>query len=387
MTGETGSTGADAGFRHWVERSLKPRAIGRMIAPDLFDSVMARAELLEDVLERQSTQKELVLPIWEYLDVAATEERIRNGRQALRRYRELFIEIERRYGIEPTIIAAIWGLETGFGTNRGEYDVISALATLAFKGRRSVLFEYELISALRIVQSGHIPPTEMKGSWAGAMGHAQFIPSSFLNFAVDHDGDGRADIWSKAPDDALASVANYLRKHGWRQGQPWGCEVELPDRFDYRLAGPDHAMSTADWHNLGVCLPDGGQLPDYGMGSILLPGGAHGVALMVLRNFHVITRYNRSQSFAIGIGHLADRIGGGRPFAASWPTGDQVLSQGEVSELQTRLSRLGFDTKGANGFRGSETTYAVRAFQAEQGLDPDGFMTVNLLERLRHMGR
>ncbi|MBV7379876.1 lytic murein transglycosylase [Maritimibacter dapengensis] len=387
MPPENGTNGVEQSFRTWIEQSLKPRAMGRMIAPDLFDSVLAQAEFQKEVVERQSNQTEFIVPIWEYLDIVATEDRIRNGRQALRRNRSLFIEIERRFGVEPVIIAAIWGVETGFGTNMGDYHVISALASLAFWGRRASFFEDELIGALRILQAGHIDAANMTGSWSGAMGHGQFMPTSFLDFAVDHDGDQRADIWGTAPDDALASIANFLRKHGWRQGQPWGCEIVLPDDFDFGLSGLDYLLTTKELHNLGVTLPGGGRLPDYGSGSILLPGGAQGVALLVLRNFHVIMRYNRSEAYAIGIGHLSDRIVGGGVFNASWPLDDPMLSRDEVSELQVRLSKLGFDTHGADGIRGPNTTRAARAFQQEQGLDPDGFMTVNLLERLRHMGR
>ncbi|HBZ43447.1 MAG TPA: lytic murein transglycosylase [Maritimibacter sp.] len=374
---------ADKEFRTWVEHSLRPRATGRMISADTFEDAMAQARFFPDVLERQKNQKEFVLPIWDYLDIAASEERIRNGRQALRGHRARFIEIEKLYGVEPEVVAAIWGLETGYGANRGAHSVVSALATLAWRGRRASFFEDELIAALRILQSGHVTVENMIGSWAGAMGHGQFMPSSFLDFAVDLDGDRKADIWSDAPDDAIASIANYLKKHGWRSGQPWGYEVSLPPDFDFGKTGLDQVQSTQDWHDLGVRVASGGRLPDYGPASVLVPAGAQGAAFIVLRNFHVILRYNRSEFYALGIGHLSDRIAGDRGFVANWPTNDPLLSRDEVSEVQVRLSQLGFDTQGVDGLRGPNTTRALRAFQAENGLTADGFLTHSVLQRLR----
>lgn len=377
--------GTTQAFRTWVDQVLKPRAMSRMINATRFDAAMAQVEFLPDVIERQEKQKEFVIPIWEYLDIVVSEERIRNGRQALRRHRDLFITLEKRFGVEPEIIAAIWGIESGYGVNRGSFNVLSALATLAWCGRRATFFEDELISALRLLQARHVTPDRMVGSWAGAMGHGQFLPSSLLNFAVDVDGDGRADIWGDKPDDALASIANYLEKHQWRQGQPWGYEVILPEGFDHSLTSLDYALSAADWHDLGVRVSAGGRLPDYGSGSILLPGGAQGAALMVLRNFNVLLRYNRSEAYAIGVGHLADRIGGGRAFSASWPLDDTLLSRDEVSELQVRLTENGYDTQGVDGLRGPNTNRAVRQFQADAGLIADGFITDALLTRLREM--
>lgn len=377
------TSNSETGFRTWIDQTLKPRAMGRMIGASVFDAAMADVAFLPEVLERQSNQKEFVIPIWEYLDIVASEDRIRNGRQALRKHRDLFNRIEQRFGVEPEIIAAIWGLESGYGVNRGTFTAISALATLAWRGRRTAFFEEELIAALRIIQAGHIDAPRMASSWAGAMGHGQFIPSSFLDFALDFDGDGRTDIWGDRPDDALASIANYLKKHIWRRGQPWGYEVQLPEDFDYRLTGLEQVLSTEEWHEAGVRVGEGGRLPDYGPGSIVLPGGARGVALMVLRNFHVLLRYNRAEAYAIGVGHLADRIAGGRGFTATWPLDDTMLTRDEVREVQTRLTALGFDTQSVDGMRGPNTTRALRAFQAKEGLVADGFLTVTMLDELR----
>ncbi|MEC7761170.1 MAG: lytic murein transglycosylase [Pseudomonadota bacterium] len=372
-----------ADFRDWIARVVKPRALGRMIQDRVFESAMQTARFLPEVIDRQLNQSEFVLPIWEYLEIAASEERVRNGRTALRKRRELFIDIERRFGVEPEIIVAIWGLETGYGVVRGSVPVLSALATHAWRGNRQSFFEDELVAALRILQSGHTTPDKMVGSWAGAMGHGQFMPSSFLNFAVDFDGDGRKDIWSADPTDALASIANYLSKHGWRRGQPWGYELTLPDTFDYELVGLDQAHSTAFWQERGVRTSSGDLLPDYGVGSILLPAGASGAAFMLLRNAHSLLRYNNAEAYVLGVGALADRIGGHKGLVQSWPVSDRVLNRSEVREAQEILTLLGFSTQGVDGLRGPNTVRAVRGFQAAQGWKPDGYLSGHVLDALR----
>jgi membrane-bound lytic murein transglycosylase B len=362
---------------------VRPKALGRMIRPQTFDSAMASAEFLPDIIERQQNQKEFLLPIWEYLDIAVSDERVRNGRSAMRKWRDLFIRIEQRFGVEPEVVAAIWGLETGYGIVRGSYNALSALATLAWRGARPAFFEDELIAALRIVQAGHVTPDRMMGSWAGAMGHGQFMPSSFLDFAVDFDGDNRRDIWADDPTDAVASIANYLAKHGWRRGQPWGYEVELPEDFDYAMIGLDQAHPTATWEDLGVTSTVAQRLPDYGVGSILLPAGHRGAAFMVLRNTHALLRYNHSEFYALGIGLLSDRIGGGRCLVGKWPEDERVLDRAEVREVQLRLTDLGYPTQGVDGLRGPNTTRAARSFQVAEGLVPDGALSLELLEILR----
>lgn len=367
----------------WIETELKPRAFDAHIRPRIFALSMAAVDYLPDVLERQANQKEFNLPIWEYLEIAASAERIRNGRQMMRRHRALFNEIEQTFGVEPEVVTAIWGLETGYGVVMGTTPTLSALATLAFRGRRARFFEDELISAMRIVQSKGCTPESLHGSWAGALGHGQFLPSSVIGFAVDFDGDGTSDICGTDPTDGLASIANYLLKHEWKKGQPWGLELRLPDGFDYALAGIDQARSSREWAALGVTAADGGPVPDYGAGSILLPAGAGGVALLVLRNFHVITQYNKSEVYSVAVGHLSDRILGGRPFVGAWPTDEIVLSHDDVGELQYLLTGTGYDTMGVDGMRGPNTVRALRKWQIAQGLVPDGHIGRAVLERLR----
>lgn len=370
-------------FDAWVQQVLKPRVLARRVRADVFQRAMASARFLPEVLDRQASQKEFSLPIWDYLDIAASDERARNGRAMLRRHRDLFNRIEQAYGVESEVVTAIWGLETGYGVVCGEVPVIAALATLAFRGRRAAFFGDELVAALRIIQAQGIAPEDMVGSWAGAMGHGQFMPSSILGFAVDLDGDGKCDVSSQDPTDALASIANYLKKHDWRKGQPWGFEVRLPEGFDYALSGLDHALPSRDWAALGVTTAGGDAVPDYGTGSILLPAGTRGMALMALRNFHVIMRYNTAEAYAIGIGLLSDRIGGSKPFSGPWPRKDRVMTQVDISELQILLTQAGFDTRGADGLCGPNTLRAVRAFQTAAGLAPDGYINEALLERLR----
>lgn len=370
-------------FEIWIAEVLRPRAQEKLIRSDVFRRALADVDYLTEVLERQANQTEFNLPIWEYLSIAASDERIRNGRQMLRKHRTLFNAIEQAFGVEPEVISAIWGLETGYGVIKGDTPIIAALATLAFSGRRAAYFEGELIAALRLVQLGKCRIDQMNGSWAGALGHGQFMPSALLEFGVDLDGDGEIDICRDDPSDALASVANYLKKHGWRQGQPWGIEVRLPERFDYALTGLDQTLTAREWAARGVCTTDRGHLPDYGSSSIFLPAGARGAALLVTRNFHVILRYNKATAYAIGIGHLTDRLAGGKPFVADWPVDERELTRGDVSEAQYMLSRAGFDTLGIDGMIGPNTTRAARAYQVAHGLLADGHIGPALLEALR----
>lgn len=370
-------------FAAWTQQVLKPRVLARQVRREVFDRVMTRARFLPDVLDRQANQKEFALPIWDYLDIAASDERARNGRQMLRKHRDLFNRIEQSFGVEPEVVTAIWGLETGYGVIRGSTPIISALATLAFRGRRAAYFEDELVAALRIIQTRGCSDERLIGSWAGAIGHGQFMPSSVRDFAVDFDADKRIDICGDDPTDALASVANYLAKHGWKKGQPWGFGLRLPAGFDYALTGLDQVLPSRDWAAMGVTTANGAALPDYGPGSVVLPAGAQGVALMALRNFHVILRYNKAEAYAIGIGMLADRIGGAKPLEGPWPKGDRVILQADIGELQFMLTQSGYDTRGVDGLRGPNTTRAVRAYQAAQGLVADGYINAALLERLR----
>ena len=295
----------------------------------------------------------------------------------------MLTQIERTYGVDKEVVTAVWGLESAYGEYRGDHNMIEALATLAYDGRRGLFFEKQLIAALKILQSGDTTAAKMKGSWAGAMGHTQFIPTSYQAFAVDFTGDGRRDIWSDNPADALASTAAYLKKHGWVSGQPWGVEVTLPRGFNYSLASKKITKSPAEWARLGVKDTQGRAVRNYGQASILLPAGHKGAAFMIFKNFKVISRYNFATSYVVGVGHLSDRLKGAGPIAADWPRNDRVLNRAERKEMQALLTKAGFSTGGVDGMVGPMTQRAIRAYQAARGDVPDGFASLSLLKKLR----
>ncbi|MBF9031240.1 lytic murein transglycosylase [Rhodobacterales bacterium HKCCE3408] len=373
---------SDPGFRRWIE-GFRGRAQSAGISAATFDRAFRDVELNTRVLERDRNQSEFTRALWDYLDTAVSDSRVRNGREAVRDNRRTLQAIESAYRVEAEVVAAIWGLESAYGEVRGDTNIIEAMATLAYDGRRRRFFEAQLIAALRILQAGDVDARHMTGSWAGAMGHTQFMPTSFLDYAVDATGDGRRDIWSDNPADALASTANYLRRFGWTYGQPWGMEVVLPRGFDFSQTGERIKRDVSHWNAMGVRLPDGRPIPDHGRSSILLPAGAAGVALVIFDNFHVIERYNPADAYVIAVGHLSDRIGGGGPFQAGWPRGDRALSFDERQELQRRLTAAGFPPGAVDGIIGPNTIDAVRRYQASQGLIPDGYASLAILQRLR----
>ncbi|WP_282095752.1 lytic murein transglycosylase [Epibacterium ulvae] len=366
----------------WVA-DFYPRARAAGISGRTLDRAFAGVTYDADVIRRDSNQSEFSKAIWEYLDSAASQTRIRNGRTALEKHKTTLSEIEARYGVDKEIVVAVWGLESAYGTFKGSNDIIQSLATLAYDGRRGAFFEEQLIAALKILQSGDVAPRQMTGSWADAMGHTQFMPTSYLSYAVDFTGDGKRDIWSDNPTDALASTAAYLANFGWVPGQPWGVEVKLPQNFDYRLANREITKSPRGWARLGVTDLNGRAVKNHGEASILLPAGSGGVAFMIFQNFAVIERYNTADAYVIGVGHLADRIKGHSAFKTAWPRGDRALSFKERQEMQRRLTRAGFDTQGVDGRIGPKTIAAIRDYQTANRLLPDGYASLRLLQKLR----
>jgi membrane-bound lytic murein transglycosylase B len=373
---------ANEGFERWIA-GFKSRARAQGIDARLLDAAFRGVRYNADVIARDRNQAEFSRTLWDYLDSAVSDTRIRNGRDALRRHSRVLAEIEARYGVEKEVVVAVWGMESAYGEFRGSTPIVEALATLAYDGRRGRFFEEQLIAAFRILQNGDVSPSGMTGSWAGAMGHTQFIPTSYLAYAVDFRGDGRRDIWSDDPTDALASTAAYLARFGWTAGQPWGVEVQLPRGFDYSQASRSITRSPSEWARMGVRDMRGEPVPNHAPASILLPAGARGAAFMIFPNFRVIERYNAADAYVIGVGHLSDRIAGGPPIRSGWPRGDRALLFAERKELQERLTARGFSTQGVDGRIGPNTIAAIRAYQRRAGLVPDGYASLALLERLR----
>jgi membrane-bound lytic murein transglycosylase B len=373
---------ANLGFQRWI-KGFRTRANRAGIPDRTLDRAFRGVRYNTDVIQRDRNQSEFTKTLWEYLDSAASDTRVKNGKKALREHGRVLRQIEAKYGVDKEVVAAVWGLESAYGSFRGSTDIVEALATLAYDGRRGKFFEAQLIAALKILQSGDVAPRNMTGSWAGAMGHTQFIPTSYLAFAVDFTGDGKRDIWSDNPADALASTAAYLDRHGWVKGQPWGVEVKLPSRFNYALANRKIKKMPSEWARLGVTDMNGRAVQNHGQASLLLPAGSQGAAFLIFKNFSVIERYNTADAYVIGVGHLSDRLKGGPKIQAKWPRGDRALTFKERKELQQRLTRAGFSTKGVDGKIGPLTIDAVRGYQRAQGMTPDGYPSLRLLQKLR----
>jgi membrane-bound lytic murein transglycosylase B len=372
---------ADAGYDAWVQ-AFQPRARARGISQATLDRAFRSAGFLPGVIEKDRNQTEFTRTLEDYIAIAASEERLAKGRAALARHGAALNAIEARYGVEKEVVVAVWGLESFYGERRGDIPLIASLSTLAYEGRRGAFFEGQLIAALRILQNGDITPDRMTGSWAGAMGHTQFIPTSYLAYAVDFTGDGRRDIWSEDPSDALASTAAYLRKSGWIKGQPWGIEVQLPKGFNTGLVGRGKGRSTDDWSGLGVRSVSGGRLPNHGTGSIILPQGSSGPAFLIYSNFNAIARYNNAVNYVIGVGHLSDRLRGGSAIRGSFPPDAAGMSISHRQDLQRRLTAAGYDTEGSDGVIGAKTRAAVSAFQSARGLPVTGEPSLDLLQML-----
>jgi membrane-bound lytic murein transglycosylase B len=362
---------------------LWPDAARRGVSRANFERYTAGLTPDLHIMDLLDAQPEFTKSTWDYLDLLVSDDRIARGRALLAQYAPTFDAVERAYGVDRTIIAAIWGAESNYGTMGGDRSVVRSTATLACVGRRRAYFSEEFLSTLEILQRGDVPPDHLIGSWAGAFGPTQFMPTSFKRYAVDFDGDGRRDVVDSIPD-LIASTANNLKLDGWVSGATWGYEVVLPQKFDYLMADRSRQFTIRQWESLGVRRA-GNQLFPHAdeRAYLLLPAGARGPAFLMLQNFRVIMKYNPAEAYALAIGHLADRLRGGGPFVQAWPRDERVLTLDERYELQQLLARHGFDIGSPDGLLGPRTRLAIRDFQASAGLIPDGFASSDVLDRLR----
>lgn len=375
---------ADEAFASWLT-SFRQEAIRAGISGRVFDQAMRQVTPDPKVIEANNNQPEFVRPVWEYLASAISDTRVATGQEKLREHSALLDRLEEAYGVNRHVLVAIWGLETGYGAFMGNHRVTRALATLAFEGRRTEFGRQQLIAALKILQRGDITPEAMTGSWAGAMGHTQFIPTTYNAYAVDFSGDGKRDIWNTIGD-ALGSTGHYLGEAGWQTGAPWGEEVVLPQGFDYALADMSIEKPLAYWAALGIRGADGGAVDEDARtvpASLILPAGHKGPAFLIRQNFRSVLRYNNSTSYALAVNLLAERFRGGGRIVNAWPEDDRPLGRTEREELQRLLTAKGYDTNGVDGIIGGNTRKALRAWQLARGIPADGYPTVSLLAQLR----
>lgn len=380
------SAHADA-FDNWV-RDFWPTARAAGVSANTYNAAFAGVRPDETILKSASNQAEFVRPIWSYLDSAISKTRLSNGKEKLVQYRRTLDAIEAKYGVDRHIVVAVWGMESSYGAvlNNPKIvkGVIRSLATLAYADRRRKKFgRQQLVAALKILERGDIHPAGMTGSWAGAMGHTQFIPTTYQAYAVDFDGDGRRNIWTSIPD-ALGSTAAYLNKMGWQTGKTWGYEVRLPRNFNFEYANEKTQRSLNDWQRLGVSRPNARDFPrPSDKASLFMPSGASGPAFLLLKNFRVIKRYNNANAYALAVGHLADRLRGGNTFSQSWPRDAKPLTRTERKSLQQLLKSKGYYGGSIDGKIGPMSRAAIRRYQNKIGQIPDGYASTSILGKLR----
>ena len=366
---------------------LRGEAAAKGVRGETFDTHTVALAPDMAVIGFLDAQPEFVTPIWDYLAALVDEERVADGRAMLTQWNEVLAEVERRYGVDAETVVAVWGVESNYGRNFGSRPLLTSLSTLSCFGRRQAFFRGEFFTTLKILQEGHVAPERLSGSWAGAFGHTQFMPSTFMRLAVDFDGDGRRDLIDSVPD-ALASTANFLARAGWRSDLRWGFEVRLPRGMDTADAGRRNKQPMADWAARGVRRADGSALPAGGApAGLMLPAGREGPAFLVTRNFDALYSYNAAESYGLAIAHLSDRLRGGAPFVAAWPTDDPGLSRAERRELQRLLIARGHDIGEPDGMIGARTREALQREQAALGLPADGRAGQRALQALRAAAR
>jgi lytic murein transglycosylase len=362
---------------------LRGEAIRQGVREEVFDAQIADLAPDMAVLGFLDAQPEFVTPIWDYLAALVDEERVTDGTAMLSEWKTVLERVEAEYGIDRATVVAVWGVESNYGRNFGSRPLLSSLSTLSCFGRRQAFFRGEFITTLKIVQEGHVAPERLTGSWAGAFGHTQFMPSTFMRLAVDFDGDGRRDLVDSVPD-ALASTANFLKRAGWRSDLPWGFEVGLPAGMKVSDAGRKNKRAVSEWVTRGVKRLDGRPMPAAGtQAALLLPGGEAGPAFLITRNFDALYSYNAAESYGLAIAHLSDRLRGGQPFVTPWPTEDPGLSRAERRELQSLLISRGHDIGEVDGMIGARTRDALKLEQTRLGLEPSGRAGQRALQALR----
>jgi lytic murein transglycosylase len=372
-------------------KGLRQSVVSQGIQGAVFDRAMKGVEPDPDVLKAFSFQPEFRTAIWDYLAGLVDQERVEDGRAKLKEWSKVLAEAEKKYGVDRNVIVAVWGVESNYGRIQGKREIVRSLTTLICADKRQAFFRGELLATLRILQSGDIPPELLVGSWAGAFGQTQFMPTTYQRLAVDFDGDGRRDIVGSVPD-ALGSTANFLQKAGWVAGQPWGVEVKLPANYS-GPSGRRTKQSLAQWKSLGIApvkvKGKAGQstnianLPDSTQAALLLPAGTQGPAFLVFRNFDAIYSYNAAESYALAIAHLSDRLRGGGVFQTAWPTDDPGTSRAERRQIQQALLDRGYDIGEVDGLIGAKSREAISAFQKSKGMTVNGRAGQQVLKALR----
>ena len=367
-------------FSAWL-REFKQEAKAENISAKTIKATFKHAKYLPRVIVLDRGQPEFITPFLSYIDKRVTPSKIAHGRAMLEQHETLLNKVEVQYGVPKQILVSFWGLETGYGENKGTFGLPSSLMTLAYEGRRAEFFRHQLLDAMRIVDAGHNNVAGLRGSWAGAMGHMQFMPSTLLKHGVDADGDGRINIWSSLPD-AFSSAANYLAKTGWRKDEPAILQVKIPDNFEYSLAQLNTRKSTAEWTKLGILPLADSDFPTLENTAILLPQGWQGPAFMVFSNFDVIMDWNRSVNYAISVALLANQFVADKPIVIGDVVEDEALSFNQMWALQAKLNILGFDCGAPDGFPGLQTQAAIRQYQATKNLQQDGYASYSLYQQL-----
>lgn len=369
-------------FAAWLQ-ALRLEAKAKGISEPTLQTALKDVQPIERVIELDRKQPEFTQTFLNYLNTRVTPERIARGREMLNKHRALLAQEYKKYRVPPRYLVAFWGLETNFGSYLGSFPVVKALVTLAYDERRSDFFRKELLDALRILDQGHVSIEDMKGSWAGALGNLQFLPSTFLKYSVDANGDGKKDVWH-TPADVIYSGGNYLQGLGWQPKQLWGREVRLPKQFDWQQARLEIKKPVAEWAALGVRRANGTPLPSAKLeGAIVLPQGSEGPAFLVYDNFEVILRWNRSISYAIAVGYLADRMIGLPTLRNGLDVDNRPLTREQVIQLQQALKQQGIYQDTVDGIIGSQTRKAVRDYQKRVGLSVDGYASLSILKQLQ----